>query len=486
MYNRDYRSQRYSQLRQIDVTNAASLVPVCALQLGTHGSFEPGPVIYQGMAYVTTPYTVEAFDAATCRRIWSSTYTPTGQETLLRNRGVALYEGRLFRGTTDGHLLALNAADGKLLWDVEVADSTVGFFISAAPIVIDQRVMIGLAGADWGADGRLYAFDAATGREIWAFDFIPTGSQFGAHTWAYESAAHGGGSSWSTVTIDPESHLVFAPVGNPAPDFDQTQRTGTNLFTDSVVALDLRSGRLSWFEQQVANDSHDWDTSAAPVVYDQDGRHYMAVATKAGWLYLYDRTTHAILARSEASIHSNAELPVGITPVHVCPGISGGVQWNGPAYDPNLKSLYVGSVDRCGMFSRKPSGYLKGHHYYEGQFVPDPTETARGWLRAFDAASGRQLWAYHNDAPIDGGITPTSGGVVFTGDQDGWFLALDARSGNVLYRFNTGRAVGGGVATYGVNDKQYVMIASGNASPTMARPGGAATVFVFALPSSHR
>jgi PQQ-dependent dehydrogenase (methanol/ethanol family) len=486
LFNRDYRSQRYSTLAQISAANVAALAPVCVLQLGTRGSFQSGPLVYRGVAYVTTPRTVQAFDAATCERKWTSSYAPTGPEALPTNRGVALYAGRLFRGTTDGHLLALDAASGTLLWDVHVADSTAGFFLSAAPLVVDGRVIIGLAGADWGADGRLYAFDAASGAKLWAFDFIPTGSEFGADTWA-SGTAHGGGSSWTSVSVDPDRHLVYAPVGNPAPDFDLTQRMGANLFTDSVVALDVDSGKLAWYAQQNAADSHDWDTTAAPVLYQQGGRRYLAVVSKDGWLYRYDRDSHALLSKSEVSQHVIADVPVGIEPLHVCPGLEGGVEWNGPAYDPPLGALFVGSVDWCGSFSRKPTGYVQGQRYFEGQYLADPPASARGWVRAFDAATGQQRWAYHDPAPVDAGVTATAGSVVFTGDQDGWFLAFDARSGRVLYRFDTGGAIGGGIVTYAVNGRQYVMVASGNASRTMARPGGAATVLVFSLPSaSHR
>lgn len=482
LFNRDYRSQRYSPLEQISAANAGALIPVCRLQLHTHGSFETGPLVYRGVAYVTTPRTVQAFSAASCRRRWTWTYSPSGPEPQAVNRGAALYAGRLFRGTTDGHLLALDAANGKLLWDAHVADSSAGNFLSAAPIVVDGRVIIGLAGADWGADGRLYAFDARTGAQLWAFDFIPTGTEAGADTWG-GGTEHGGGSSWTSVSVDPERDLVYAPVGNPAPDFDLTPRPGIDLFTDSVVAIQLDTGRLAWYAQQNAADSHDWDTSAAPVLYEQGGRRYLAVVSKDGWLYRYDRDSHALLSKSEVSLHFSADVPVGIEPLHVCPGIQGGVEWNGPAYDPRLDALYVGSVDWCGFFSRKPTGYVPGHRYFEGTFTADPPASAHGWVRAFDAATGQQRWAYHDSAPVDGGITATAGGVVFAGDQDGWFLALDARTGVILYRFQTGGAIGGGIATYAVNGRQYVMVAAGDASGSTARPGGTAAVLVFALKS---
>ncbi len=481
MYNRDYAGQRYSALRQITAANAQDLRPVCILQLGETGAFQAGPVIYRGVAYVTTARAVQAFEAATCKRLWTYTYTPKGDEPFPGNRGVALYDGKLFRGTTDGHLLAIDAADGKLLWDVHVADSSLGFFLSAAPVVVDGRVIIGLAGADWGAKGRLYAFDANTGDEAWAFDFIPPAGQPGAETWA-KGTERGGGSSWTTVAVDPARHLVFAPVGNPSPDFDPGQRPGANLFTNSVVAVDARTGKLAWHVQQIAGDSHDWDTSAAPVIYRQDGKDYMAVGTKAGWLYLYDRDSRRLLAQAEVSTHENADKVTTTTPLHACPGIMGGVEWNGPAYDPDLKALYVNSVDWCGAFFRQEVGYVKGSLFAEGGIQMDPAEAARGWLRSFDAATGRQLWAYHAPMPMVAGVTPTAGGVVFTGSVDGSFLVFDARSGAVLYRFNTGGAIGGGVMTYAMDGRQYVMATSGNSSRTIVGAGGAATVVVFALP----
>lgn len=464
MYNRDYQGWRYSGLHQITTANVASLVPVCALQLGSTGSFETSPVVYHGIGYVTTTRTVQAFNAVTCTRIWSYTYTPTDSEPMPGNRGVALYEGELFRGTTDGHLLALDADSGKLLWDVHVADSSAGYFLSAAPVAVDGRVIIGLAGADWGANGHLYAFDTRTGAESWA-----------------KGAEHGGGSSWSSVAVDPERHLVFAPVGNPAPDLDLNQRPGSNLFTNCVVAIDTRTGKLEWYVQQIAGDNHDWDTAAAPVLYAQDGRRYMAVANKGGWLYIYDRDTHALLAKSAVSAHENADVPMGTNPIHTCPGPGGGVEWNGPAYDPVSKALYINSVDWCATYFSQVMGYVRGSVYMDGGFRPDPPAIARGWLRALDAATGWQLWAYHAATPMLAGVTPTAGGVVFTGGTNGKFLAFDARSGRVLYSFNTGGSIGGGISTYAVDGRQYVMVASGNASLTFSSYGGAATIFVFAL-----
>jgi PQQ-dependent dehydrogenase (methanol/ethanol family) len=484
MYNHDYRGQRYSRLSQINVSNAAQLRPVCMLQLGVLGAFEASPVIYRGIAYVTTAHDVQAFDAATCNRVWSYTYIPESAEPLLVNRGVALFDGKLFRGTPDGHLLALDAATGAPLWNVHVANSAVGLLISAAPVAFDGRVIVGLAGGDWGVNGRVYAFDATTGSLIWKFDLIPTGSQPGAETWE-RGAATGGGSTWSTISVDPADRLIYVPIGNPAPDFDARGRRGANLYTDSVVVLHAETGKLAWYVQQVSGDIHDWDTSAAPVLYEQNGRKFMAVTNKAGYLYVYDRRTHALISKVAVSRQENADIEFGADPLRVCPGVEGGVEWNGPAYDPGAKALYVNSFDWCSTYKLDPKGYSVGEMYLEGALQPDPIGEARGWLRAFDAATGRQLWEYAAPAPMLAGVTPTAGGLILTGGSSGEFLVFNEQDGKILYRFNTGGGMAGGVSTYMVGGRQYVAVASGNHSMYPLGTGGAPTMVVFALSSRH-
>ena len=480
MYNRDYRGQRYSPLKGVTADNAAKLQPICIAQLGETGPFQTSPVVYQGTIYVTTPRNTYALNATTCQQKWSVAYTPTGAEPFPNNRGVALYAGRLYRGTGDGHLLALDAKTGKTLWDTWVADSGKGYFLSAAPVVFGGKVYMGEAGADWGANGHVRAFDAATGKPVWGFDLIPTGNQPGADTWK-KGAQHGGGSIWTTLSVDPVNALIYASVGNPAPDYNGVQRPGDNLYTDSVVALGAGSGKLSWYTQQVAHDTHDWDTAAAPVLYDQGDQKYMAVATKGGWLYTYDRVSHKLISKSEISSHENASIPASVTPHHACPGTIGGAEWNGPSLDPVSKVLYVDSVEWCGTVQLGEARYIEGGGYFGGTFSQDPLSKASGWLRAFDPASGKQLWAQKMATPMVAGVTPTAGGVVMTGDQNGNFMVVDAKDGKTLYKFNTGGAVGGGVSTYAVNDKQYVAVASGNASRGIWKTTGSATIVVFGI-----
>ncbi|MFC4452667.1 PQQ-binding-like beta-propeller repeat protein [Deinococcus sonorensis] len=480
MYNRDYRGQRFSALKDITTDTAANLQPVCLIQLGETGPFQTSPVIYQGTMYVTTPSSTFALNAATCRTKWSVTYSASGPEPFPNNRGVALYDGMVFRGTGDGHLLGLDAKTGKTIWDTWVADSSKGYFLSAAPIAYDGKVFMGEAGADWGANGHVRAFDAKTGKPLWTFDLIPTGKQPGAETWQ-KGSQYGGGSIWTTLTLDPANHLIYASVGNPAPDFNGAMRPGDNLYTDSVVALDANTGKLGWYVQQVAHDTHDWDTAAAPVVYDLNGGKYMSVATKGGWLYVYDRVTHKLVQRSEISTHENENIPSSTTPRHACPGTIGGAEWNGPALDSDSNRLYVNSVEWCGTVKLGEARYIQGGAYSGGSFSQDPLSKASGWLRSFDATSGKQVWARQMATPMVAGVTPTAGGVVMTGDQNGNFLVLDAKDGHTLYTFNTGGAVGGGVSTYAVDGKQYVAVASGNASRGIWKTTGAATIEVFGL-----
>ncbi|MER3555953.1 MAG: pyrrolo-quinoline quinone [Meiothermus sp.] len=483
MYNKGYMSQRYSALDQINTGNVASLKKVCTYMLGENGSFQTGPVVYGGVMYVTTPHVTAAINATTCKPLWKHTYKPTGPEPATANRGVALYEGMVVRGTDDAHLIALNSSTGKLIWNTKVADSNKGFFLSAAPLIYNGIVLIGTAGADWGAKGEMYGYDVKTGKRVWKFDLIPTGDQTGAETWEKaESATTGGGSTWTSYTLDPQSGLVYVPVGNPAPDFAPEYRPGKNLYTDSVVVLDAKTGKLDHYYQQIANDSHDWDTTAPPVVYDNGGNRFMAVATKEGNLFIYDEAAKNQVAKTAVTTLKNIPQKPSPQGVRVCPGWIGGVEWNGPAYDPKLDSLFVGSVDWCGVYKLGELRYVQGQLFLGGSLTLDPVKQGRGWIMRLDAKTGKVQWRYKAPTPIIGGLTPTAGGLLFGGDLNGDFLAMDASTGKILYRNNTGGAVAGGVVTYSQNGKQYVAVASGNSSRTLWGTTGKAKMVIYSLP----
>lgn len=476
-YNRDYQGQRFSPLKEITPRNAGRLAPRCVFQAGEVGSFQTSPLAWDGKLYLTTPRNTYAIDAATCRKLWAHEHFARGPEGGVVNRGPALAEGRLFRGTPDGHLLALDAATGALLWDAWVCDASQGCNISAAPVVFDGKVVVGEGGADRGHTSHIHAFDAATGRELWTFHPVPRKGEPGSETWS-EGQHLGGGSSWSTISVDPATGYFYAPIGNPGSDIDGAKRSGANLFTNSVVVLDGATGKLVSYAQQVPHDLWDWDTASAPTLYRLDGKSYMAVPSKAGWLFLYEGDEHKLVARRQTTRHKNIDVPPTEDGVHVCPGTLGGSEWNGAAFDPKQRLLVLGTADWCTTLTKLPAL----QNSFGGVLQMDPAKDAIGWLRAFDAKTGEPRWSWQADVPMLAGVTATAGGVLFTGTMNGDFLAFDTKLGKELYRFNTGGAIAGGIISYQAGGKQLVAVTSGNASRTIWETKGAATVLVFGLP----
>jgi len=477
-FNRTLAGDRFSPLAQINTGNAHQLQVKCIAQLGEMGSFETSPIVHDGQMYVTTAHKVLALDAATCAVRWSYNYVPVDPEHLPGNRGVALYAGRVLRGTTDGHLIALDAASGQLLWDARVADGALGYEITGAPVAFDGKVFTGDAGADTGIRGRIYAFDVRTGALVWAFDIVPREGDAARATWS-GGTDKGGGATWSSMAIDPVRHLLFVPTGNPAPDFNDANRAGDNLYTDSVVALELATGKLSWYVQQVAHDMHDWDTAAAPALFSHGGHSVMAVASKNGLLYQYDRDSHQTLSQVPFTTRSNVDALPTVAGVHVCPGALG--QYNGAAFSPLSGLVFVAAADRCNVLTRAEPHYVPGGVYFGGMFRMDEPALQSGWIKAFDALSGREAWSVHRKDPVLAAVTPTAGGLLLTGDMGGSFLALDARDGRVLYEFATGGPVAAGISVYAVAGREYIAVPSGSSSRDAASATAAATLIVFSL-----
>jgi len=455
-------------------------------QAGEVGNFQAAPVIYDGLIYITTPYNTFALDPSTCEKRWEHRYPEDKAVTLALSRGVAIYQGRVFRSTPNGHLIALDAKTGSLLWDVWMVNKDEGFWLSAAPVAFERKVFMGSAGADWGVPGRICAFDTTDGHLLWTFHTIPTGTEIGADSWP-PHGPRGGGSFWSTFAIEPKTHQLLASLGNPSPDYNGAPRAGDDLFSDSVASLGVETGAISWWVQQEPHDTHDWDTAAAPILFQVADQHRMAVASKDGWLYVYDSENHARLRRLEISPHWNADVPLGPQEIYHCPGISGGAVWNGPAFSPRENLLIVNSVHWCGKTRLTDEHFVGGSSYFGGEHTWDPPEKAKGYTKAFDAATGREVWSHEFPTPMLAAVTPTAGGVTFTGTLNGDFLALETRTGKTLYRFNTGGAVAGAASTYLAGGRQYVAIASGNSSRVHWMTGGSMTVVVFGLRSGwHR
>ena len=486
-YNGTVNGQRYSQLDQINVQNVTSLAEVCRLQVDEAGTFQAGLLQIDGVLYLTNARDTLAVDATTCTVRWRNVYRPEQEEVYQINRGVAFANGKLFRGTPDGRLLAIDAATGKTLWQQQAGDPAQGEFFSSVPVVWQGLLIIGSAGSDWGIRGRIMAYEQESGREVWRFYTIPRGKETGAETWKDRSSArYGGGGSWTTYTLDMASGEVFVPVGNPAPDFAPSHRPGANLFTDSMVVLDARTGALKWWHQMLSNDGLDLDLAAAPMLYwNSRGEPMVAIGSKDGYLYGVNRETHERVFKTPVTTIKQPDRSPTTQGVHSCPGPLGGVEWNGPAYDHLAKQIVVGSVDWCALFKSDEVDYQPGKFLFAGSYVLD--DAKHGWVRAFDPDSGAQRWQYRADAPVVAGITPTAGGVTFTGDMDGNFLAFESATGKPLLKTATGGALAGGVITYALGGTQYVAFTSGNVSSRLSfGENGKPTLLIHALANGAR
>ncbi len=488
-YNRSYAGERYVPLAMITPENAARLAPLCTLRLGDDGPFQTGPLVIDTTMYLTTAHTTVAIDATNCAVRWRSVYVPQESEVWIVNRGLGFLDGRLFRGTADGRLLALDARTGETLWTTRVGDPAQGEFVSAAPIAWRGLVFAGLSGSDWGVRGRVMAYDVATGREVWHFNTIPMGKETGADTWEIPaSALTGGGGTWSSYTLDPRTGELFVSIANPAPDYLPDRRPGANLFTNSLVVLDAHTGKLKWWYQVTPNDSHDWDLAAAPVLFrDKRGEKRVALGSKDGHVYVIDRQTHALIYRTAVIRVENTERLPTPEGVHVCPIGQAGVHWNGPAIDVQRDRLYVGAVESCGTYRSNPAEtFTPGAGYAGGGFTPDPVPPV-GWLSALDLHTGRIAWRYRAAAPLVAGVTATAGGVVFTGDLAGHLLTLDGETGTVLSSIETPGAIAGGVISNAIGGRQYVAATSGNLSRLSFRTTGTPSIVILSLDAAeHR
>lgn len=480
-YNGTADGQRFGTPDQITSENAGSLAEVCRIKLDDSGAFHTGLVQLGGVIYLDTAHDTIAIDATNCSQRWRNVYVPEQADVFSVNRGVAYANGKLFRGTPDGRLLAIDAATGKTIWQQQAGDPKQGEFFSAAPIIWQGLLIIGSAGSDWGVRGRIMAYDQETGREIWRFNTIPRGKEPGAETWKERGTArYGGGGSWTHYSIDMSTGEVFVPVGNPAPDILPGHRPGANLYTDSMVVLDARTGALKWYHQMVSNDGHDLDLGAAPMLYhNTNGEPIAAIGSKNGHLYGVNRETRKRVFDTVVTTIENEGVQPTATGLHACPGVLGGVEWNGPAYDTKNKAIIVGTVDWCSTITPKPQKFVPGQFMLGGTWLMDPNPT--GWIQAVDPDTGAMRWRYHADGPVVAGLTPTAGGVTFGGDMAGNFLVLDSSTGKLLLKTPTGGAMAGGVITYAQGGRQYVAAVSGNVSRLTFGASGSPTLILYAL-----
>jgi alcohol dehydrogenase (cytochrome c) len=503
-YNRTLSGDRFSPLTSIRPSNVARLRQVCSYALPEVTSFQTGPLVIDGTMYFTTDQNSYAIDAANCALKWMHHRASTRPSALGVNRGFAYLNGVLYRGTSDAHVLALAASDGHPLWDQHVDADAPGVSIPMAPIAADGRVYVGTAGGDnVGVTGHVYALDARDGHLLWRFDTVPPAARA---SWTNPKLPISGGAFWTSFSLDRSKGILYVPAGNPAPDFDTLDRTGDDLYANSIIAIDAATGRMLGYNQLVKRDTHDWDVDSAPtLVTTRAGREIIASANKDGLLSILDRSgistappssdSYAappiipLRAQTPTTTRSNVTVPLSADrTVHFCPGYNGGTEWNGAAYSPMTNALFVAAVDRCANVRLQrpltipPAGQL-WFGSITAQRAFDPISEARGWVTAFNAETGAVRWKFKGPHPMLAGVTPTAGGLVFAADLQGTVYALDQRDGHMLWHTDTGQSIGGGLVSYEAGGRQLIGVAVGMRSPVW--PGGAqmSRVVIYGLPS---
>ena len=504
-YNRTLAGDRFSPLAEIDRGNVAQLGVACTYTLPEVSALQAGPIVVAGTMYFTTERNSYSIDAATCAEKWRVEYQSSRPSPLGVQRGFAHLDGRLFRGTSDAHVLALDAADGHTLWDVTMdVAATPGVSMPMAPIAANGLVFIGNAGGDQtGVTGHVYALDARDGRVVWRFDVVPDEPAVRA-TWSNaDRYPITGGAFWTSFALDTERGVLYVPAGNPAPDFDAEARGGDNLYANSLIALDAATGRIVGYNQLVKRDEHDWDVNGPPALgVTRAGRPIVASANKDGLLSVLDRSALAsspppageqlgtrlpTIFQSATTTRENVDVPLSRTArVRFCPGIQGGNEWNGAAFHPTLNTLYTGAVDWCAsvQLAAEPTVPSAGAIWFGSAIgeIQGPSSEAKGWITAFDADTGAVRWKFAAPAPVVAGVTPTAGGLVFTADLTGHLRAFDAETGAVLFELETGQSIGGGIVSYSAGGRQRIGVASGMKSGIWPGAATESRIQVFGLP----
>jgi alcohol dehydrogenase (cytochrome c) len=479
--NKDYSSQRYVALDQITPSNVSSLKEICEIRLNEPGTaiFTSGLLMVRRTIYVNTLQATYAIDASSCDLVWRYRITFKSELHGVASRGSGYWDGKVIFGTVDGQLIALDAVTGKPLWDVQNAIGHGENFISA-PITWGGKVFIGIGFSEGGIRGRFMAFDANTGKELWRWYSIPLGNEPGADSWGNtHSFPPAGGGFWASASLDPMTGEVFAPVANPFPDYLAWARPGANLYTNSVVSLNIRDGKMNWYRQGVSHDEHDWDLGTSPTLYrGRSGRNMLAIAGKDGTVLGIDRDSKQLLFRTPGTTRAN-DGPYGTTPILVCPGTLGGAQWNGTAYNPDTGTLYTGMVDWCWYYRQVPNPEDPDHP--GGIPLWNFSAPPRGQITAIDGESGDIIWQYQAAGPVLAGLVPTKSGLLFAGDVRGNLLALDARTGTVLDHIDAEGALNNGLISYAVDGTQYLAAVVGGAALNTAGVAGPLRVSIFGL-----
>ena len=515
-YSGNYTSNRYSTLRQIDPGNVKNLEQKWVYQGQVMGNWQSTPLVVDGIMYVTQRQNdVIALDAKTGRVFWIYRYVPNKDQKACcgaNNRGVAILGDTLYMGTLDAHLIALDAKTGRPLWNLEIGNYDAGYSITLSPLVVKDKVIIGVGGGELGIRGFIAAYDARTGKEVWRFYTIPAPGEPGHETWKTCPAGasttlgsptycdpdawkHGGGPVWMTGSYDPVLNLTYWGVGNPGPDWNNDQRPGDNLYTDSVVALDPDTGRLKWHFQFTPNDTYDYDSVQVPVLVDMNWNgtpvKLLLWGNRNGYFYALDRETgRFLLGKPFVKVNWSSGLDERGRPIPTpqppgsptFPGNQGGTNWYPPSYSPRTGLFYLSAWENyASIYQKVPQEYKEGRYFIGGlptTLTPVPnapgaptlarrpintwTEAvSKGAVLAIDPKTGDRKWRYEMTDVTDSGILVTASDLLFTGGREGYFQALDARTGALLWKASLGAQIVTGPMTYQVDGKQYVATISG-------------------------
>jgi alcohol dehydrogenase (cytochrome c) len=495
-YSGGVSSQRYSTLNQITPDNVKNLELQWIFQSRSLERYEATPLVVDGVMYtVQNPDDVLALDAVTGRIYWTYSYqtSPDARPCCGRlSRGLAILGDTLFIGTIDAHVIALDAKSGKPLWNSQVGDPAKGYAITHAPLIVKDKVIVGMAGGEYGIRGYILALDTKTGKEAWRFYTIPGPGEPGHESWKGDSWQHGGASVWVTGSYDPDTNLTFWGIGNPGPDWNGDNRAGDNLYACSVVALDADTGKLKWYYQFSPHDEFDYDATQIPVLADIDWqgrpRKVMMWANRNGLFYVLDRTTGQFLSGKPfvkvnwmngfdergrpMKVASAASSKEGTL---IYPGNQGGTNWYSPSFSPHTGLFYIPVWDNySSLYVKQDQDFVEGRTFGGGG--PRPTgpatktgvqnfradEDIYGAVRAIDPKTGDKKWEFKMADVTEAGILTTVSDVLFTGGHEGYFFALDARNGKLLWKSPLGGEVRSGPMTYMVNGRQYVAVDAGN------------------------
>ncbi len=494
-YHGDASGNRFTKLTQIDKSNVARLAPKWTFSVPNITQLQNTPVVVGGVMYVSSANEVYALDAGSGRQLWhyqrDRTKGLVGNASGGFNRGVAISGDRLFMLTDNAHLMSMNRFNGELLWETEMADWRQNYNGTSAPLVVGNLVISGTAGGDEGVRGFVAAYEAATGKEVWRFWTVPKPGEPGGETWKGKSGDHGAAATWMTGTYDPQLDLVYWPSGNPGPDFNGDNRDGDNLYSDCILALEAKTGKLKWYFQFTPHDIHDWDAEEPPVLVDTNWqgqpRKLLIQANRNGLFYVFDRASGQLLLakaflkklnwakeidkKGRPVLNELKELPNGES--YVCPGITGGTNWYSTSFNPGTGLYYFQALERCNLFSKRDMEWEAGKGFMGGTVRPAPDEPYVKSLRAIDIRTGAIAWDLPQaDArfPRSGGVISTASGLVFFGENSGSFMAADASNGKVLWEFAANQAWRSSPMTYMFDHRQYIATAAGTSIIAFALP----------------